>query len=296
MNIKKELLYLAISGSILTNACAQPENPDWQHLDLENDGVFGISDDRAYVELLRGKPANPVIVAVLDGGIDIQQEDLKSVLWVNKKEKPGNGVDDDGNGYVDDVYGWNFVGTPDSTQQYDNMELTRQVRLGRQRFGRYNLDKLPADYRNAFTNFLALQTTLDNKRQETKDQLENLQKLKITIDAVVKQLGKEAPTLQDFLDFSPKNDGENQVRSLVNLKMKRKTFAEFYQEDILDIMERMQNDLDYHYSLNYVPAETHAGNADVTGPDALHGTHVAGIIAADRNNSVGIHGIANHVQ
>lgn len=54
-----------------------------------------------------GKPN--VIVAIVDGGIDVTHEDLVDNLWINEGEIPGNGIDDDGNGYIDDVYGWNFV-------------------------------------------------------------------------------------------------------------------------------------------------------------------------------------------
>ncbi|SEN94000.1 Subtilase family protein, partial [bacterium A37T11] len=295
MELKSIIFYLLSTGLLLTG-CQQRENSDWQHLDLQKDGVFGISDNRTYAELQSGKTGTSVIVAVLDGGVDTGHEDLKSILWINDKEKPGNGVDDDSNGYIDDVHGWNFLSTSDSSFKFDNAELTRLVRQGKQRFGQQILQTVILEDRGSFVQYQTLVSKFENEVREIKDQLADLRKLKATTDLIVHQLGKKEPALKDFLDFSPKNDGENQVRSLVNLKMKRKTFAEFYQEDILDIMERMQNDLDYHYSLNYVPAATHTGNADVTGPDALHGTHVAGIIAADRNNSVGIHGIANHVQ
>lgn len=51
-----------------------------------------------------------VIIAVIDTGVDYNHIDLKQNIWINKLETPGNGIDDDDNGYVDDVYGWNFVG------------------------------------------------------------------------------------------------------------------------------------------------------------------------------------------
>ncbi|WP_082305079.1 S8 family serine peptidase [Persicobacter sp. CCB-QB2] len=50
-----------------------------------------------------------VVVGVIDGGIDVNHPDLMNRLWVNTGEIPGNGIDDDGNGFVDDVYGWNFA-------------------------------------------------------------------------------------------------------------------------------------------------------------------------------------------
>lgn len=67
---------------------------------------------------------NNVIVAIVDGGIDITHEDLVDNLYINEKEKNGQaGVDDDGNGFVDDVYGYNFVEAKDvvgGTIQPDN--------------------------------------------------------------------------------------------------------------------------------------------------------------------------------
>ncbi|WP_315815627.1 S8 family serine peptidase [Paraflavitalea speifideaquila] len=94
----------------------QPEElpKGWHLLDKEKDGFYGISVDKAYefikTKKLKGKT---VVVAVIDSGIDTLHEDLKEILWKNPKEIPGNGIDDDGNGYVDDVYGWNFIGNKD---------------------------------------------------------------------------------------------------------------------------------------------------------------------------------------
>lgn len=50
----------------------------------------------------------PVIVAVIDTGVDINHPEIKDAIWVNEDEIPGDGIDNDGNGYVDDIYGWNF--------------------------------------------------------------------------------------------------------------------------------------------------------------------------------------------
>jgi hypothetical protein len=86
----------------------------WHMMDSKENGYYGISADKAYQTLLKGKqPKQQVIVAVIDSGVDTTHEDLKPVLWVNRKEIPDNGVDDDKNGYVDDVHGWNFLGSKD---------------------------------------------------------------------------------------------------------------------------------------------------------------------------------------
>lgn len=60
--------------------------------------------------------SSDVVVAVIDTGVDYNHLDLRGNIWVNSAEIPGNGIDDDGNGYVDDVYGWNFVGDNNAPQ------------------------------------------------------------------------------------------------------------------------------------------------------------------------------------
>ena len=97
---------------------------NWHNLDLEKDSIPGMSVERAYSELLNGLKAKKVIVAVIDAGIDINHEDLNELIWVNKDEIPNNGIDDDKNGYVDDINGWNFLG-----ESYnETLEMTRLIR------------------------------------------------------------------------------------------------------------------------------------------------------------------------
>src|SRR5664279_3648792 len=101
---------IIFSDNLFSQAIAK----DWFEQDPKTDSVAGISLTKAY-GLLKGKKPKPVIVAVIDNGIDIEHEDLKNVIWTNIKEIPGNGIDDDHNGYVDDVHGWDFRGAKDGT-------------------------------------------------------------------------------------------------------------------------------------------------------------------------------------
>lgn len=107
---------------------------NWQNMDLKKDSIFGISTERAYQELLKGKKSTKVIVAVNDSGVDIKHEDLSRVVWVNAKEKPANGKDDDKNGYIDDINGWNFIGGPSGNINYETLEITRLVRRDQAKF------------------------------------------------------------------------------------------------------------------------------------------------------------------
>ncbi|MFZ9455717.1 MAG: peptidase S8, partial [Bacteroidia bacterium] len=107
MNIKSVILYAALL-SFQLNAQVAPKN--WFNLDPETDNINGVSTERAYKELLKGKTPVSVIVGVIDSGVDYLHEDLKDVMWTNTKEIPNNGKDDDKNGYIDDIHGWNFIG------------------------------------------------------------------------------------------------------------------------------------------------------------------------------------------
>ncbi|HOX84231.1 MAG TPA: S8 family serine peptidase, partial [Chryseolinea sp.] len=103
---------------------------DWFLRDPEQDHLQGVSVERTYNSLLKDQPSREVLVAVIDSGVDIDHEDLKSIIWINKNEIPDNGIDDDKNGYIDDVHGWNFIGGKNGDVDADTYELTREyVRL-----------------------------------------------------------------------------------------------------------------------------------------------------------------------
>src|SRR6188474_491031 len=127
------LVGLAMSVCILTTesmaqgtSVKEKELPKgWHLLDKETDGVYGISLQKTY-DLVKGKKSQTIVVAVIDSGIDTLHEDLKEILWVNPKEIPGNGIDDDKNGYIDDIYGWNFIGGKDGKNvKQDSYEAAR---------------------------------------------------------------------------------------------------------------------------------------------------------------------------
>src|SRR6186997_515061 len=105
-------LALVSTTTFSQTSVKEPLPNGWYLQDLKDNGVNGISLDKAY-QFVKGKKSKTVLVAVIDSGVDTLHEDLKEVLWHNPKEIPGNGIDDDNNGYVDDVYGWNFLGGKD---------------------------------------------------------------------------------------------------------------------------------------------------------------------------------------
>ena len=281
-------IILAVWGSLLLSYSFAQQN-DWQHLDLKKDGVFGMSTDKAYDELLQGKKAKPVIVAVLDGGTDTAHIDLKNVLWVNPKEKPGNGKDDDHNGYIDDVHGWDFIGGAKGDVQYDNLELTRLIRKGDEK------------------DTVGLQNQFLQGLHRAQKMIKNIQYFQHILDTIVSQIHKTEPTLADFQNYSPANKGQVAVRkALLNL-LSGNTYGDFRKNEVDGKLAYYQEQANYQLNIAYDPRsivgddykdsqEHYYGNNDVTGPDAHHGTHVAGIIAADRTNDTGMKGIADDVK
>ena len=138
-----------------TTKLTENELQRWSHLDLVKDSVPGMSVDKAYAELLKGKKGTKVIVGIVDSGVDINHEDLKAVIWKNPKEIAGNGKDDDNNGYIDDINGWNFLGNSVNEQ----LEMARIVKMGTS----------SPDYTKA-------KAEIDTERKETKQKKEKNKK------------------------------------------------------------------------------------------------------------------------
>lgn len=296
---------------LLGNAQSKDTNPpNWYNLDHEADGIRGISTEKAY-ELLKGRESTTVVVGVLDGGIDYEHEDLKDVMWINPKEVSGNGVDDDNNGYIDDVHGWNFIGNANGDNvHYDNLEVTRLIRLYEPKY----ISVLPStplreDERREFVAYQRMISDYTSKLDQANFGNLNYSRLKEEIDAVAHSIGKTIDDLTkaDIEAFKPKTDRQKLAIRMTKRELNDdKSFQDFYKE-LEDAVNYYRAQVDYHLNKsydtrhivgdNYEDAdERYYGNADIKGPDADHGTHVAGIIAAKRQNGIGINGIADNVQ
>ncbi len=292
---------------IVVLACAPlfsfAQKANWQNLDLKTDSVFGISTERAYKELLKGKKATPVIVGVLDGGVDITHEDLKSVLWVNKKEKAGNGIDDDKNGYKDDVNGWNFLGNEKGSVEFEALELTRLIRRDMKKFA--NVTDVAREDEAAYAQFRTMKADFDKQVDEAKESLAGIQGFKAVLDRIVTKLGKAEPTAADFEQYKAADAMETRLKTIMVGALKDDTFKDFYKNQIQKGVDHYEEMLKYNLNLEYDPrpelvgddyangSEKSYGNNDVKGPDASHGTHVAGIVGANRTNNIGIKGVAD---
>lgn len=282
----------------------------WYLLDPTADRVMGVSVNRTYQELLAGRTPTPVVVAVIDAGIDTTHADLRRMLWRNAREVAGNGLDDDKNGLTDDVWGWNYLGGADGRNiNLETLEETRLLAQLQPRFKGKTRMGVPAAQRADFDLYLKVKKSYDAKVKENTDRLRQYSQVyaeNVTVSEKLKQaLGVAS------LDTAVLRNPPTQVPQLRELSgqlhqlLVNTGFGSL--DDILAEMKNglkeTQDQLDYGLNLSYNPRpivgddpfdlkQRLYGNADVAGPDPLHGTHVAGIIGADRVNNLGIMGIA----
>jgi subtilisin family serine protease len=284
--------------------------PNWFNLDQASDNVRGVSTERAYQELLKGRKSTPVIVGVIDSGTDVNHEDLKSKIWVNPKEIPGNGKDDDKNGYVDDIHGWDFLGGKDGTDvSKEQLELTREYARYKKRFEGVAAASVPAKDQKAYQYYQDLKKEYEEKAQENRmylAMLPNMLKQYQDAEGVLKKhLGLETLTEEAVSGI---NTGEVESNVRRAKQVVDRGFQMGYDvKQLEEAVKHYQDEADYNLNLEFDARKVigdnpedgkdrNYGNAEVVGPDARHGTHVAGIIGADRNNDLGIKGVADNVQ
>jgi len=262
----------------------------WSHLDLIKDSIAGMSVDRAYAELLQGKTGKKVIVGIVDSGVDIEHPDLQGMIWTNPKEIPGNGIDDDKNGFIDDIHGWNFLGDA----VHENLEMTRIVKKG---------DDGSAQYKAA----LAQYEERSSKVLEDKQQVDFLLDVHNTIK---KELNKTTYKLEDLSTITSTDPKVTRSKMIMTQIFTNGGPTFDPEAELEDYRESVYDQFNYNLNKEYDGRKVvgdnpediknnHYGNNVVFGPDkekALHGTHVAGIIAQIRGNNLGGDGVSNNVE
>ncbi len=308
MKFKSFLFVLSMAAPFAMSA--QPGSPpeNWHLLDKVQDGYFGVSADRAYRELLNGKKSQTVIVAVIDGGVDDKHEDLMDVLWNNPGETPGNGKDDDKNGFVDDVHGWNFIGGKDGQNvNHDQLEVTRLYAKYRAQFKNVDPSKLSKKDKKLYAKYLELEETVMDEKKDADSSLELYRGILNSVQGVVKKIGKDDITTDDLSNFDSEDPSEMRAVQILKSMMSEGATVKEIEEQIQGGVDYFASQAEYNYNPdldvrhivgdNYADSyEHHYGNNDIKGPEAFHGTHVAGIIGATRGNGIGIDGIANNVR
>ncbi|GGD17556.1 S8 family peptidase [Hyunsoonleella pacifica] len=271
----------------------EAEKQNWGHLDLLVDTIPGMSVDKAYTEIIKHKKGKKVIVAVIDSGIDIDHEDLDANIWTNKDEKPGNGKDDDNNGYIDDVHGWNFLGEGYNEQ----LEYVRILASGNTSHPDYASAK--AEYEKEYA-----------KWTERKTQYEQIyQQVKNADEALTKHLGKKDYTQKEVAGIKTEDQALMQAKQVAQFMYSNDvdSMADAVSE-IAEALESINERLNYNLNKNFKGrvngddpenmSNKFYGNGNVkpVKKSESHGTHVAGIIAAERNNGKGANGVANNVE
>jgi len=315
------LVLLCTASSVLSQSSSDvPQN--WHLLSPVKDGIQGISLDSAYIFLKeKEKKSHTVIVAILDSGIDTAHEDLKEILWHNLKEIPNNGIDDDGNGYVDDEYGWNFLGGKDGRNiNKASEEKSRVYHRFKSKFATDSLDTTKLNNDEKYEYAMWKRAAIEMNASTTPEEERSVELLDITVktikryDSVLREEIGSAEYTPNLLEKTTLKTHEGKKAKMAYLTLTKminvdgdekntttipelEEYVESKKQSLRDrdsmpVDVRAEYVKDNYYNIN----DKYYGNNNVMGPMPLHGTHVAGIIAAKRNNGIGMDGVADDVK
>ncbi|WP_066759378.1 S8 family peptidase [Crocinitomix algicola] len=301
---------ILVASALLFAYNAGAQDVDKKILNWYNGAKYGMSTDKAYAKLLADKkPAEKVVVAVIDSGVDIEHEDLQGSIWVNKDEIPGNGIDDDNNGYIDDVNGWSFLGNPDGENiNHEQLEVTRLYKKYHEKYAGKSDSDIPASDKAEFEKYKVYRDEVEGTVKQRTAQIKQyegiLEKYQSADAELVKHFGG-AYSKKD-LKKALKDPKVGESANLIYPLAKSGASVEDVKEQLQGAFDYFNGQLNYHYNVDLDArsvvgddpsdfSDVNYGNNIVEGPDAFHGTHVAGIIAATRNNGIGNDGVADNV-
>jgi subtilisin family serine protease len=316
--MKKYIIFLNVF-LVMGHIFAQHPPQDWYHNDPVSSEYQGIGTYKAYDELLKGRASATVVVAVIDSGVDVEHEDLAQNMWVNADEIPGNGIDDDKNGYVDDIHGWNFIGGKDGKNVNDEtLEVTRLYKKFHYKYKDADVSKLSKDQKKEYALYEQVKRTLEGSRESATQTLARITAQKESVvgglQAVAKLLGDSPVNLKNIMALESDDTAVAFGKNILSRSLAEDETLESMDVFIDSVKEQLKGgedyyngQLDYMYNPDFEsrgivgdnyndPYQKDYGNNDYEGPDALHGTHVAGIIGAVRGNDVGMDGVASNVQ
>lgn len=314
------LLLVVITGTaVAQSAATTSESLRGWHLKSQQHGYFGIELEAAYRFLAERKiKSEPVIVAVLDSGIDTLHEDLKTILWTNPGEIPGNGKDDDGNGYIDDVHGWNFLGNPDGRNvNSTSSEWIRVYWRYKAKYEGKTIDTatLSPLEKYSYAQWQKARSGVVGQGMKP-EELKNLRQLLLTLnfcDSLLKQkFGRPQYTLKEVRNMETADKMEEEIKGFITGVFKNESDENSTNKQLLANVTEYVVGEERRASGDKVPPEDNRtaitgdneitstnrfyGNRDIQASNAEHGTHVSGIIAAVRNNGLGMDGVADNVR
>ena len=297
---------VAVSIPAKKGTMSDDEIKAWPHADLMTDSIPGMSLDEAY-DFLSDKKGTTVILGVIDSGIDKDHEDLKDNIWTNTDEIAGNGKDDDDNGYIDDIHGWNFLGGKGASTP-EQLEVTRIYKMLGAKYEGKTRDDMNASEIDGFNYYQKVKKDYEKRIKEANENYDRYKQMKVYLndankDAIAK-LGKETYTIADLNSLDEADRNPFLMRVLGN------------GSTVKEVNEQLDGGIDYYgaqvntmYNLDfdgrtatgddpYDIKDVPYGNAYTVGSleDEMHGTHVTGIAMATRNNGVGMNGVAKNVK
>ena len=290
---------------------ADATTAQWYLKDPQLDKLPGTGTTRAYAEVLKNRTPTLVIVAVIDSGVDTAHVDLKPIFWTNTKEIPGNHIDDDHNGYVDDVHGWNFLGGADGRNIGDeSLEVTRVVAKYRPRFKGKVRTAVPVAQRTEFDMYTKAEKAFAARTKQEKERAAQVDDmtgpLRMMVGALKKDLNVERLDTATLRRATPSNANLTSLSRALDQNLRQMGLADTdaLEKELANGAKEEQSLLDNSLNLSFNPradivkdnpddvSQRNYGNNDLHGPDPLHGTHVSGIIAAVRDNGLGVQGVA----
>ncbi len=325
MKIKNLGLLLLLSSSLF--AQQKQASKTWYHDDAQT-GLNGTAAKKTYKELIKDKKGETIVVAVIDSGVDIDHEDLKDNIWYNKGEIPGNGIDDDKNGYIDDVNGWNFIGGKNGENVgKETYEATRIYAAKRYKFENADPKKMDKNLKKEYEEFLKCKEEVEKGRENAEAEVGQINAFETSALRGLSKIDDALIAKNEGISFLQNSEEPlkvlgidkdqeasvalnvavsllNQMPDLKSMKDVKNALVEVLEEEKQDAKGK----LDISYNPDYDSRkliikddynnsnERYYGNNDVEGPDALHGTHVAGIIGAINDNEIGGDGIAKNVK
>jgi subtilisin family serine protease len=296
-NMTVPTMETAVNATAKKGIISDEDFNHWAHADLVTDSIPGMSLEKAY-KFVEGKKSVTVIVGVIDSGIDIEHEDLKDVLWMNTGEIVGNGIDDDKNGYIDDIYGWNFLGG-EGVAAPEQLEITRLTAKGKVRFDGKTKDEIAEEDLADFEQYEIYLKAYEASSSRYFATLERLTQINDTFIVVKEALDGEEITLENLEAIETEDPQlQAQVSGIIALSQRGATYEDFnnyYQSQLKN------KNYDFEFDGRAIVGDNPEditdvvyGNGFVIGSveEESHGTHVAGIILASRNNGIGMNGVA----
>jgi subtilisin family serine protease len=309
MNIIRQTIALFFCATLgVFTVFGQETTLEGWHLKDPSEGIYGVGANKTY-ELLKDRKAKKVVVAILDSGVDTDHEDLKDNIWVNPNEIAGNGIDDDKNGYVDDINGWNFLGNAEGENlDAANLEITRIYRKLAPQFQEVESKKgVAKEDRADYEQFKNAETEIIeelNASSQEFAQIDGFLTVFNAADSTAKAELGENYSSEDVLSWQPESEDLKLYQSILAGLAQDPNFTK---DGLLKYHSYLEEKLKFHYNPRFVDrsflgddpdnfSNRFYGNNDVSAPHNDHGTHVAGIVGAVSGNGIGMDGICQSVE